>query len=78
MVLMFPSSSLNGLWTLGIGVPGAVATLAIICGVADDIDFETGLAELAIVFTDVEEERDRKWDKDRWDVGRCCCVQPVT
>lgn len=77
-MVILPSSSLNGPSALDVGSPGELATLASVCNADVEIDLETGLAGLVGVFAEVEEDKDRKWDKERCDVGRLCCVQPET
>lgn len=75
---MFPSSSLKELKALGVGMPGALAA-AIVGNAEVDMDLDIGLWTLWMVFEEaVEEDKDRKWERDRcWD-GRLCCVQPAT
>lgn len=65
-MLIFPSSSLYGLRTLGAGIPGAVDTVAIVLSAPVDTDFETGLADCVMVFVDCEEEVDRRCWRDWW------------
>lgn len=77
-MVMLPSSSLNGFNTLVVGVPGGLTTLATVCNAEVEIDLETGLAGFRGVFAEVEDDKDRIWDKERCDVGRLCCVQPET
>jgi hypothetical protein len=62
-----------------VGSPGAFVTAAAIAWrVEDEIDLDTGLPGLGIVFAEGEEDKERKCDKERCDVGRLCCVQPET
>ena len=64
-VLMFPSSSLNGLRTFE-GNPGALDTVAIVCKADVLIDFETGRGGLGVTLVElVVEEYDRRCCKDR-------------
>lgn len=69
-MLMFPSSSLNGL-RIREGNPGALGTAAIVCRADALIDFETGRGGFGAILVDelVVEEYDRRCCKDRWEVG---------
>jgi len=57
-VLMYPSSSLK-VFDRPVGMPGALATVAMVCRAGVEMDFETGLVGLDIDFVDVE-DKDRK------------------
>lgn len=74
---MFPSSSLNGLNTRGVGIGGVLETTAIVWSADEEMDFETGLFGLELLLVE-ELERERRCCNELRDVGLLCCVHPAT
>jgi len=54
------SSPLNGVRFLGVGIPGAFVTAAIVCRADADVDFETGRGDFCAGFIEFEEEKERR------------------